>query len=351
MQIAVDAMGGDYAPRSVVEGALEAAAEGARVLLVGDRGRIERELERLAGACRRTSVRRVGEARARIEIEHAGEVVAMEERAIAVRQKRDASVRVCARLVKEDRAQAVVTAGHTGAAMIAAKTVIGAIPGVDRPALAAVFPSRGGRTVVLDVGANVDARAAHLRQFAVMGHYYAQNVVAKTAPTVGLMSVGEEESKGTKFTREAFRVLQDTGLNFVGNVEGRDVFNGNVDVIVCDGFVGNVILKSSEALADYLGSMIRSALQRTWLSRLGYGLARKALREVHQRIHWSETGAVPLLGVRGGFFIGHGRSTARAIRNAIRRAVEFCEADLHNKIREKVAELHSREESLLMEMH
>ena len=343
MQIAVDAMGGDHAPQSAVAGALRAASEGARIVLVGDRSRIEPEIERLSRG-------RGADAGGRVEIEHTAEYVAMDEKAVAVRHKRDASIRVCARLVREGRAQAVVTAGHTGAAMIAAKTVIGAIPGVDRPALAAIFPNRQGRTVVLDVGANVGARAAHLRQFAVMGHSYAQYIFATASPRVGLMSVGEEEGKGTKFTREAFAVLQDAGLNFVGNVEGRDVYSGAVDVIVCDGFVGNVMLKSSEALAGLLASRIREAMGRTWRSRLGYWLARDALGEIRQRTHWSETGAVPLLGVRGGFFIGHGRSTARAIKNAIRRAVEFCDADLPDKIHDKVAELHAREAQLLGEV-
>ena len=346
MEIAVDAMGGDFAPRSAVEGAVLAAADGIRVILVGDRPRIESELAGHRGGRRGARGSR-SSLFDRITIEHAGQVVAMDERAVAVRKKRDASVRVCARLVREGRAQAVVTAGNTGAAMIAAKTGVGTIPGVDRPALAAVFPNRRGRTVVLDVGANVGARASHLRQFAVMGHFYAQGVVDAEAPKVGLMSVGEEEGKGTEVTREVFKVLQRTGLNFVGNVEGRDVWNGTVDVIVCDGFVGNVLLKSSEALAGYLGHLIRQAMRRTWQSRLGFLLARRAFRELRQRTHWSETGAVPLLGVRGGFFIGHGRSTARAIRNAVRRAVEFCEADLHNKIRDKVAELHAQEDRLL----
>lgn len=344
MQIAVDAMGGDYAPRSAVEGALEAAAEGARIILVGDRDQIEAELTHRSPE--RSDPER-SDPLDRITIEHASEVVAMEERPVAVRKKRHSSIRVCARLVKAREAQAVVTAGNTGAAMIAAKTVIGAIPGVDRPALAAVFPNRRGRTVVLDVGANVHAKASHLRQFAVMGHFYAQGTVDTESPRVGLMSVGEEEGKGTEFTREAFKVLQNTGLNFVGNVEGRDVFSGTVDVIVCDGFVGNVMLKSAESLAGYLGSLIRDAMRSTWRSRLGYLLARGALAEFRQRTHWSETGAVPLLGVQSGFFIGHGRSNGHAIRNAVRRAVEFCQADLHNKIREKVAELHAQEERIL----
>ncbi len=333
--IAVDAMGGDHAPQSAVEGACQAAAEGVGVVLIGDRERLAPLVERFGGGS------------GRLEIEHAAEVVGMADSPLAVRQKRDSSIRVCARLVKEGRVQAVVTAGNTGAAMIAAKTVIGAIPGVDRPALAAVLPSHGGRTVVLDVGANVSARPAHLRQFAVMGHFYAQDVLGTAAPRVGLMSVGAEEGKGTELSREAFKVLERTGLNFVGNVEGGDIFADTVDVVVCDGFVGNVLLKSGESLAGYLGSLIRDALEGSWRTRLGYLLAKPAFDEYRRRTHWSEYGAVPLLGVRAGFLIAHGRSNARAIRNAVRRAVEFCAADLHLKIRDKVAELHNQEERLL----
>jgi glycerol-3-phosphate acyltransferase PlsX len=335
MRIAVDVMGGDHAPSAILEGAFLAAAEGLNLVLVGDRERLVVELERLGGAP------------PNLEIEHASQVVGMEERPQVVRQKRDASIRVCARLLKESRVQAVVTAGNTGAAMIAAKTVVGTISGVDRPALAAVFPSRTGRTVVLDIGANVSARASHLRQFAVMGHVYAQLMVGVEAPRVGLMSVGEEEGKGNEIAREAFRVLQNTGLNFIGNVEGGDVYTGVADVIVCDGFVGNVLLKSNESLAGYLASLMREELGATWRRRFGAWLARPGFAAYRRRTDWSEYGAVPLLGVRGGFFIGHGRSKARAVLSAVRRAAEFCRGDLHQKIREKVAELHSREEEIL----
>ena len=336
-RIAVDAMGGDHAPRSAVEGACQAAAEGVSIVLVGDRARLEPLVERF------------GDGSGRVGIEHASEVVGMADSPLVVRQKRESSIRVSARLVKEGRAQAVVSAGNTGAAMIAAKTVIGTIPGVDRPALAVVLPSRGERTVVLDVGANLSARPSHLRQFAVMGHFYAQDMLGTPAPRVGLMSVGAEEGKGTELSRQAFKVLQQTGLNFIGNVEGGDVFSDAVDVVVCDGFVGNVLLKSGESLAGYLGSLIRGALRSSWRTRLGYLLARPAFDEYRRRTHWSETGAVPLLGIRAGFFIAHGRSNARAIRNAVRRAVEFCNAELHLKIRDKVAELHNQEERLLGE--
>jgi glycerol-3-phosphate acyltransferase PlsX len=334
MRIAVDAMGGDFAPRATVAGAVAAAAhDDVEILLVGDRGRLERELLRW------------GSPDGRLEIVHAEEVVGMDEPATAVRRKRRSSLMVCAELVREGRAGAMVTAGHTGAAMVAAKLAIGATPGIDRPALAAVFPNRRGRTVVLDVGANVDCRAEHLCQFAVMGHFYAQEVIGTPRPRVGLLSIGEEEQKGTDATRDAARALASSGLHFVGNVEGHDVFNGGCDVVVCDGFVGNVLLKASEAMADLIVGMMREELVRNSRTRMGGWLAKPAFVNFQRRTDYAEFGAVPLLGVEGGCFIGHGRSNAKAIRNAIRGAAEFCEAELHLAIRAKVAELAARGES------
>jgi glycerol-3-phosphate acyltransferase PlsX len=339
MPIAVDAMGGDYAPQSAVEGAVRAAAEDhASILLVGDRARVEAELARHPEAARLDG---------RISIVHAEEVVGMDEPAITpIRKKRRSSIRICAEAVKDRRAEAMVTAGNTGAAMIAAKMVIGTLPGVDRPALAAVFPNPRGHTVVLDVGANVASKPEHLREFAVMGHFYAQEVIHTPSPRIGLMSIGEEEGKGTDLTREVFKVLKTTGLNFVGNVEGRDVFNGSVDVIVCDGFVGNVLLKSAESLAELMGRMLREELSGSARSKLGYLLLRPALDRFRQRVDYAEYGAAPLLGISGGCFIGHGRSTPHAIHSAIRRAVEFANARLDRKIGEKLAELHSHEQEL-----
>ena len=339
MPIAVDAMGGDFAPQCAVEGAVSAAVkDGAEVLLVGDRARIEAELARL------------GKRPRGIEIVHAEEVVGMDEPAITpIRKKRRSSIRICAELVKEGRAQAMVTAGNTGAAMISAKMVIGTVAGVDRPALAAVLPNSQGRTVLLDVGANVGTKAHHLREFAVMGHFYAQELIGTPSPRIGLMSIGEEEGKGTDLTREVFKVLKNTGLNFVGNVEGRDVFNGSVDVIVCDGFVGNVILKSAEAVAEMVGKMLREEIERGIRTRVGYLFAKPAFDAFRKRTDYSEFGAAPLLGVNGGCFIGHGRSNAHAIQNAIRRATEFSAARLDQKIRDKIAELHSQEARLLAE--
>ena len=237
VHIAVDAMGGDFAPQATVTGAFQAAVDhGIPILLVGQRGPLEEKL------------RALGDHRGLVEIIHADEVVGMDEPAITpIRKKRGSSIRLCAELVKEGRAQAMMTAGNTGAAMIVAKMVIGAIKGVDRPALAAVLPNLRGSTVVLDVGANIDSRASHLRQFAVMGYFYAQEILGTSSPRVGLMSVGEEETKGTDLTRQVFQEMQASGFNFIGNVEGSDVYKGTVDVVVCDGFVGNVIPRAPKA--------------------------------------------------------------------------------------------------------
>jgi glycerol-3-phosphate acyltransferase PlsX len=339
MIIAVDAMGGDFAPRAAVVGAFEAVRDGATVILVGDRQRIEAELSR-RGA--------LGKGTGSLEVVHAEEVVGMDEPAITpIRKKRRSSLMVCAELVHQGRARAMVSAGNTGAAMIAAKVVMGTIPGVERPALAAVVPNAIGRTVLLDAGANVDSKPAYLRQFAVMGHSYAQHLLGTPRPRIGLLSIGEEESKGSDLTREGYKVLQTAGLNFVGNVEGRDVFAGTVDVVVTDGFVGNVVLKSAEALAELIGQMLKEELARSSRTRMGYLLAKPGFDRFRRRTDYREYGAAPLLGVQGGCFIGHGRSNAKAVKSAIRRAVEFCEAQLDAKIRDQVAELHSQEQRLL----
>lgn len=332
--IAVDAMGGDRAPGTVVEGAWRAAREdGVAILLVGHRDRIEAELERLGGTGGCT-----------IDVLHAEQAVGMEEPAITpLRRKPDSSIRRCVELVDDGRAAALVTAGNTGAAVIAAKVVVGTLPGVDRPALAAVLPNAFARTVLLDVGATVDTRPAHLREFAVMGHCYAQEVLGVTRPRVGLLSIGEEKGKGSDRVREVFKVLQGTGLQFVGNVEGGDVFSGRADVVVCDGFVGNAVLKSAESLADLAVRMLARELGGSWRSRLGLFLGRPAVERFRMRTDYAEYGAAPLLGLAGGCFIAHGRSNARAIQSAVRRAVEFAQGAVHLKIRDRLAELHSEE--------
>ena len=331
MYVAVDAMGGDHAPEEVVAGAVAAASEGHRVLLVGE----ETTLQRCVGETR------AGEAMLgrELEIVPAEEVVGMAESPVAVRRKRRSSIRVCAQLVRDGRAAAMVSAGNTGAVMIAGKTILGTIEGVRRPALVTVLPNRVGRTVLLDVGANVDSRPRHLLQFAVMGHCYACEVLELERPRVGLLSIGEEDSKGSELTREAFEVLQATGLNFQGNVEGGDVYSGEVDVVVCDGFVGNVVLKSSEELARLFRELLKEELGQSWRTRLGGGIARPALAALARRTDYREYGAVPLLGLAAGCFIAHGRSDATAIASAIRRAAEYVEHGVGEKIRAKVAAL------------
>jgi glycerol-3-phosphate acyltransferase PlsX len=334
--IAVDAMGGDHAPAAVVEGVVAALRESpCSIALVGDEAAIRRELERLAAAPER------------LEIVHAEEVVGMDESPITpIRKKRRSSIRLCADLVRDHRAHGMFSAGNTGAVMIAAKMVIGTIEGVDRPALAAVMPSQRGFTLVLDVGANVDTKVEHLRQFAVMGHFYAQEILHTPHPRIGLLSIGEEQGKGTDFTRQVFKIMESLSLNFVGNVEGRDVFRGSVDVIVCDGFVGNVMLKSSEALGEMISHMLRDEMSRNVRTKIGYLFAQSAFKRLVDRLDYSEYGAAPLLGVKGGCFIGHGVSNAKAVKNAILRACEFCSAELHQRMGEKIAEMHQFEEKL-----
>jgi len=357
MWIAVDAMGGDQAPASVVEGARRAAAEdGARILLVGHRDRLAPELRRLGLRPQATEAGGDGAddgvpipvGPGALELVHAEDVVGMDEPATTpLRKKPDSSIRRCVELVRAGRARALVTAGNTGAAMVAAKMVIGTVAGVERPALAAVLPNEVARTVLLDVGANVDTRPSHLREFAVMGHCYAREVLGVERPRVGLLSIGEEACKGSEVTREVFKILQAAGLEFAGNVEGSDVFSGRADVVVCDGFVGNALLKSAEALADLATRMLAKELRASARTRLGLLLARPALERFRMNTDYAEYGAAPLLGLDGGCFIAHGRSNPRAIQSAVRRAAEFAQADLHHKIRDRLAELHSQEEKVL----
>jgi glycerol-3-phosphate acyltransferase PlsX len=322
--IAVDAMGGDHAPRTEVEGAIRAARSlGVRVLLVGQESLVREELERHDG------VRSLP-----IQVVHASERVTMEESAAkAVRGKRDSSIRVASRLVRDGVAEGLVSAGNTGAVMVTAKLVLGMLPGVDRPALAQAFPTLGGRpAVMLDVGANVDCTARMLCQFAVMGDIYARVILNTQNPRVGLLSIGEEEHKGNDLTRKAFSLMKSLPLNFIGNVEGRDVYSGAADVLVCDGFIGNVALKVSEGLVDMIKQTLQQSLEATISGKIGYVLARAAFADFKKRLDYSEYGGAPLLGVRGICTICHGRSNANAIKNAIRVAAQFSSAQINDRI-------------------
>ena len=316
-------MGGDYGPAVIVEGAVAAAREySASLVLVGDKAAIERELVR----CRATNLG--------IEVRHASQVVGMAESpSHALRRKRDSSLRVAADLVREGEAAALVSAGNTGAALAIAMFVVGVLPGVDRPAIAAVLPNLRGFTVLLDAGANVDPKPKHLVQFAVMGHVYARDILGYANPRVGLLSVGEEEGKGNDLTKEAYDELKESSLNFVGNVEGRDIYNGRCDVVVTDGFTGNVALKISESLAEMLGSMIREELTRDTRSKLGAALARRAFDRFKRRVDYTEMGGAPLLGINGAAIIFHGASPVKAIKNAVRVAREWANADLNQHIK------------------
>jgi phosphate acyltransferase len=326
--IAVDAMGSDRAPKPEVEGAILACRHhGVQVLLVGREPEIREELNREIE--RHPSVSNLP-----IEIVHATEVIGMSEKAAnAVRSKRDSSMRVGLRLAREGRASGFVTAGNTGAAMATAKMVLGALPGVDRPALAAVFPTSAGKAaILLDVGANVDCKPQHLQQFAIMGEIYSRSIFGIHRPRVGLLSIGEEEGKGNELTREAYTLLRQLPLNFAGNVEGRDLYNGNVDVIVCDGFIGNVALKVSEGLVTTVRFLLKESLKSTISSQVGFLLSRRAFDDFKKRLDYAEYGGAPLLGLKGVCIVGHGSSNATAMKNAIRVAAQFAETKINGKI-------------------
>jgi phosphate acyltransferase len=326
--IALDAMGGDHAPRAEVEGAILAARElGVRIFLVGVEATVRQELNRH---------RHRG---LPIEIVNATEIVTMTDLpSHAFRRKKDSSLHVAAKLVRDGKAEALVSAGNTGAAMTVARFVLGTLPSVDRPALAAAFPNMKDKiTVILDVGANVDSKPLQIEQFAVMGEIYYRAIFGVKKPRVALLSIGEEEMKGNELTREAAALLKQTTLNFVGNVEGRDVFRGNVDVIVCDGFIGNVALKISEGLVEHIGGMLKKAIKSSLTSQLGYALSKRAFDSFRKRTDYSETGGAPLLGVRGITVIGHGRSNPNAIKNAIRVANELCRTHVNEKIEQELS--------------
>jgi len=283
--------------------------------------------------------RRGGGSELPIDIENATEVITMKDSAAkALRNKKDSSIRVASRLVREGRAQGLVSAGNTGAVMATAKIVQGMIPGVARPALASPMPRRtGGYTVLMDVGANVDCTPKMLVQFAVMGEIYSRLIMHVDNPRVGILSIGEEEHKGNELTRAANPLLKGLPINFIGNVEGRDVYSGAADVIVCDGFVGNVVLKVSEGLAEVMRQMLTESLSATPARKIGYLLSKSAYAEFKKRVDYSETGGAPLLGVKGVCCICHGSSNVNAVKNAIRVAAEYAAAGVDKQIEEELS--------------
>lgn len=327
--MAIDVMGGDHAPHIPIAGALQAARQDRfRVLLVGDEDRIRREL---SGA---------GTAGLDVRIVPAPETIGMDESPLlAVRRKKDSSIAVAARLIRDGEADGMVSAGNTGAVMATATLILRTIPGVDRPALMAVIPNLRGLSVLLDVGANLELKPLHYLQFAGMGHLYSRLILGVETPRVGLLSIGEEESKGPEELREAARQLRDSGLNFIGNIEGKEIFNGGADVIVCNGFTGNLALKVMESTADMIAQFLRGEASGSWLTRLGFFLARPTFRKFRKRIDYAEYGGVPLLGIRGCVVIGHGRSSPRAIYNAIRVGADFVNNRVIERIQEEIPRL------------
>ncbi|PID56652.1 hypothetical protein CSB45_10490 [candidate division KSB3 bacterium] len=324
MRIAVDAMGGDYAPEAIVEGTVQAAKEyGFSLILVGQEEHVQKELAKY------------NTSRLSIEVRHASQIVDMHDLpSVALRRKRDSSLHVAINMIKSGKADAAVSAGNTGAAMAIGKVACRMLEGIDRPALSMGFPNINGVTVVVDVGANVDCKPLHLLQFAVMAHVYAQEVFGIADPRIGLLSIGEEESKGNTLTKDVFEPLRQSPLNFIGNAEGRDLFNGRVDVLICDGFTGNVMLKVSESLAKTIGVFLKDAFTTNWRTKLGYLLVKPAINAMRKRIDHSEYGGAPLLGLNGVVIVGHGSSKAIDVKNAIRVAAESVQHHITDQITE-----------------
>lgn len=324
MRIAVDAMGGDNAPGAIIDGAVkavEAAGGEFDVVLVGKKDIIEEYISRN------------GYSTEHIRIVNASEVIGMSESpAAAIRRKKDSSISVAVREHKEGRVDAVFSSGNTGAVVAASLLSLGRLHGISRPAIAILMPTNGRGTVVLDGGANSDCYPHHLEQFAYMGSIYSEAYLGTENPKIGLLNIGEEESKGNELTRETYGLLENSNLNFVGNVEGADIFEGAVDVVVTDGFVGNVILKFSESIASYLSGFLKEEIGKTFLSKIGGFLMKPAFKSLKRKLDYTEYGAVPLLGVNGAVFIGHGSSSSKAIKNGIIGINKF----VRDKINEKI---------------
>ena len=318
-KIAVDAMGGDRAPGVVVEGAILAGQElGVEVVLVGQPDVVEQELNRHGSH--------------RLAIVPASEIVAMHESPSSALRKKDSSIKVAFDMMKRGQVQAVVSAGNSGAMMATGMFVMGRLSQVARPAILIVVPNNGKGTVIVDAGANVDCKPQHLAQFGLMGSIYAERVLAISNPRVGVLSNGEEDGKGNELTRAASELFSNLPLNYIGYVEGRDIFNGKVDVVVCDGFTGNIALKAMEGVASFAGQVLKEAFQKNLPSRLGYLMSRKSLREAYRRLDYAEYGGAPLIGLDGVAIVAHGGSDERAIKNAIRAARDAVEQDVNRHI-------------------
>lgn len=329
-RLSLDAMGGDYAPLQIVRGGLLALKEFPELFIyfVGKREKIEPILEKEAK-----------DFHERFEIVDAPEEFKMNEPPSRVLKKKNSSLYIAAKLVREGKAHALVSAGNTGAVMAVGKFVIGAIEELERPSIGVAFPNPKGHTVLLDVGANVDVKPRHLVQFAVIGHTYAEEILGIKNPRIGILSIGEEEGKGNELVKETYPLLKETKLNFLGNAEGRDIFNGNFDVVVCDGFVGNVVLKASESLGFAILNMIKEEVKKSFWAKLGAMLMKPALMALKKKADFAEYGGIPLLGAKAPVMITHGRANAKAIRNAIKAAMEFYDHRFNDVLRENLKKL------------
>jgi glycerol-3-phosphate acyltransferase PlsX len=332
MKIALDAMGGDFAPKNTIAGAVLALREYkyiTKLFLVGDTERIKAEL-----AENRCSD-------PRIEIVHASQVVEMSDGAVeSVRRKKDSSVSRAVDLVKSGEAEAIVSAGHTGAAVAATTIKLRTLPGVERPGIASIIPTESNVFVLIDAGANIDARPMHLLQYAIMGSVYSRQVLKYENPVIGLMSIGDEDVKGSDFTKEVFKLLKESKLNFRGNVEGHDLFKNPVEVVLCDGFVGNVVLKTCEAIADAIFDWLKHELKKSPIRMAGAMIAKGAFKAIKKKTNYEEYGGSPLLGVNGICIIAHGASSPKAVKNAIRVAAEGIQQQINPQIVEEIKKYH-----------
>ncbi|HBP12060.1 MAG TPA: phosphate acyltransferase PlsX [Nitrospina sp.] len=327
MKIVVDAMGGDHAPEATVEGAVLAAREyETEIILTGLSDLIHPILDRFDP-----------DHNLPIEVVHADEVVEMHDLPGKVlRSKRKSSMKIGLDKLKDGTALAFVSAGNTGAVLAYSTVILRPLKGVDRPAIAIQLPTLKGNAILLDAGANVDCKVTQLFQFGIMGHVFAEYILGKENPRVGLLSIGEEDGKGNEIVKEVFQMLKASHINFIGNIEGKEVYRGNADVIVCDGFTGNIALKISESLAAMIGTNLKRMFQSNWASKLSYLLLKPQLDEFKKKVDYSETGGAPLLGVNGVVIIAHGSSSPKAIKNAIHRACELCEKNINEHIREDI---------------
>lgn len=325
MRIAVDAMGGDFGPKTMVEGALKAAQEyHIEVLLVGAEDLIRRELGGDAPSS------------AKIAVVNATEAIGMGEGLLSFRRKKRSSIRVGTQLVKDGKADAFVSTGNTAAVVYISRKVLGPLQGIEKPALSLLVPTLDGLTLLVDVGANVNCRPYDLYQFAIMGHIFMKNVCHIHNPRIALMSIGEEETKGNDLIKDVFERLQASSLNFIGNVEGKDIYSGKADVIVSDGFTGNVALKVSEGVVETVLSMARTEIMRNFFSKIGFFLMKRNLKKLYKRLHYAEYGGAPLLGLNGVCVVGHGRSNPTAVKNAIRLAKDFATSHALEKIQHEI---------------